>query len=225
VEDTSIIHDEAVSTIIQRETDIQFLKRLALRNGYECYVEGGKGYFQKPQIQAKSQPVLSIHFGEETNLNRLTLGINALEPANVSMSQIDRATKTVLDASATSSQQMALGKTDASGLLASGIQAGQVYIGMNVATGNPEMTALCQGLYHQAEWFLTGDGEIAGNRYENALLPRRTVTIKGVGERYSGLYYVSHVTHSFTSEGYTQSFRVKRNAILPTGSESFSASS
>src|SRR5262245_3117813 len=32
VDDTQVVHDEAVSTIIQRETDIQFLKRLAARN-------------------------------------------------------------------------------------------------------------------------------------------------------------------------------------------------
>lgn len=46
VEDTGVIHDDAVSTIIQRETDMQFLKRLALRNGFECYVEGTTGYFR-----------------------------------------------------------------------------------------------------------------------------------------------------------------------------------
>jgi phage protein D len=224
VEDTAIVHDEAISTIIQRETDIQFLKRLALRNGYECYVDGENGYFRKPQINTAPQPVLAMFFGDETNLNRITLEMNALEPSNVAMSQIDRVAKTILDVSTTSSQQKILGKKDAAGLLASGINAGQMYVGMNVATGTPEMTALCQGMFHQAEWFLTGEGEIAGNQYGHALTPRGTVTIKGVGETYSGVYYVAHVTHSFTSIGYTQSFHVKRNAIMPMGSEDFSTS-
>jgi hypothetical protein len=224
VEDTAIVHDEAVSTMIQRETDIQFLKRLALRNGYECYLDGEKGYFRKPQIDAAPQPVLAVLFGDETNLNRISLEINALEPVNVTMSQIDRVGKTILDVSTVSSQQTMLGKKDAVGLLATGINPGQVYIGMNVATGNPEMTALCQGIFHQAEWFLTGDGEIAGNHYGHVLKPRGTVTIKGIGETYSGVYYVSHVTHSFTAAGYSQNFRVKRNAIMPTGSENFAAS-
>jgi phage protein D len=48
VEGTGVVHDAAISTIIQRETDMQFLKRLARRNGFECYVEGEKGYFRKP---------------------------------------------------------------------------------------------------------------------------------------------------------------------------------
>ena len=39
------------------------------------------------------------------------------------------------------------------------------------------------------------------------------MTIKGVGETYSGIYYVTHVTHVFTADGYTQRFSVKRNAL------------
>lgn len=225
LEDSGVIHDEAVSTIIQRETDMQFLKRLALRNGFECYVEGTTGYFRKPQVDSAPQPVLAVHFGDETNVNRFSLEVNALMPANVAMFQVDRASKEILDVVAETSKQKALGDTSAGSLLASGIDPGQVYIGMNVATGNPEMTALCQGLFHEGEWFVTAEGEIAGNHYGHALKTRGTVTIKGIGETHSGVYYVTHVTHSFTSEGYTQSFRVKRNAIMPTGSEEFSASS
>lgn len=225
IEDTLVIHDEAVSTIIQRETDMQFLKRLALRNGFECYVEGTTGYFRSPQVDAPPQPVLAAHFGDETNLNRFSIEINALTPANTAMFQVDRANKEVLDATAKSSQQTSLGDIDAAGLLAAGIEPGQVYIGMNVATGNPEMVALCQGLYHEGEWFVTGEGEIAGNQYGHVLKPRGTVTIKGVGETHSGVYYVTHVTHTFTSEGYIQVFKVKRNGIMPTDSEDFSSPS
>jgi phage protein D len=224
VQDTQVVHDEAISTIIQRETDIQFLRRLALRNGFECYVENGTGYFRPSQVEAAPQLVLAAHFGEETNLSRFSVEINALTPANVTMFQVDRANKEVLEAVVEASQQTTLGDTDAAGLLGTGMNPGQVYVGMNGATGNPEMTALCQGLYHQAEWFVTGEGEIAANRYGHVLRPRGTVTIKGVGESHSGVYYVTHVTHVFTLEGYTQSFRVKRNAIMPTGAENFSAS-
>jgi phage protein D len=225
VEDTAVIHDEAVSTIIQRETDMQFLKRLALRNGFECYVEGTTGYFRPPQVDATPQPILAVHFGGETNVNRFSIEVNALTPANVAMFQVDRANKETLDVVAESSLQTAMGDTDTSGILAAGMNPGQVYIGMNVVTGNPEMTALCQGLFHKAEWFITGEGEVAGNQYGHVLRPRRTVTIKGVGETHSGVYYVMNVTHTFTSDGYTQNFKVKRNAIMPTGSEEFSSSS
>jgi phage protein D len=222
VEDTRIVHDEAVSTIIQRETDMQFLKRLALRNGLECYVEGATGYFRPPQVNGPPQPVLAVHFGKETNVNRFAIEVNALTPTNVAMVQIDRISKEILDAAAESGRQLALGSTDADDLLGTGISPGQVYVGMNTATGNLEMSALCQGLFDQAEWFLTGEGEIAANHYGHVLKPRGTVTVKGIGASYSGVYYVNHVTHRFTADGYIQRFRVKRNALNPTGAENFS---
>src|SRR6185312_6470033 len=40
---TEVIHDEDISTIIQRETDMQLLRRLAARNGFECFVDGDTG--------------------------------------------------------------------------------------------------------------------------------------------------------------------------------------
>jgi phage protein D len=221
VEDTEVIHDEAVSTVIQRETDIQFLKRLALRNGLECYVEGTTGFFKSPQVDADPQPPLAVHFGAETNVISFSIEVNALTPANVGMSQIDRANKEILSAAVENSEQEPLGSSGTTELLAVGMNPAQTFMSMNVATGIPEMNALCQGLFHLAEWFITGEGEINANQYGHVLKPRGTVTIKGVGETYSGVYYVIHVTHSFSGDGYMQSFKVRRNALMPTGSEDF----
>lgn len=223
VDETQVVHDGAVSTIIQRETDIQFLKRLALRNGFECYVEGTTGFFRKPRVNAPPQPVLAVHFGEETTVNRLTFEVNVLTPARVTMLQVDRASKAVLEATAIASQQPALGATGSAP--PAGIPLGQMYVSMTAATGLPEMAALCQGLVDEGEWFVTAEGEIAGNQYGHVLKPRGTVTIKGVGATYSGVYYVTHVTHTLTPNGYTQFFRAKRNALMPTGAENFAASS
>jgi phage protein D len=224
-DDTAVIHDEAVSTIIQRETDIQFLKRLALRNGYECYVDGKTGYFRPPQIDETPQPTLAVHFGDETNVASFSIEVNALTPANVAMYQIDRSSKEVLEAVVESSLQTVLGSKNGTDFLGAGMQPGKAYIGMNAATGNPEMTALCQGLFHEGEWFVTGEGEIHANEYGHMLRPRGTVTIKGLGETHSGIYYVCRVIHVFSSEGYTQGFKVKRNGVAPTGAEDFAGGS
>lgn len=221
VADTQVVRDADVSTIIQRETDMQFLKRLALRNGFECYLEGTTGFFRSPRLDAEPQPVLAVHFGAETNVNRLALEVNALTPTNIAMFQVDRTNKEILDVAIETSQQQILGAADAKALLGTGVPPGQVYVSMNVTTGTVEMTTIGQELFHQAEWFVTAEGEIDGNRYAHILKPHGTVTMKGVGETYSGVYYVTHVTHTFTPQGYTQFFRMKRNALRPTGREDF----
>ena len=96
-----------------------------------------------------------------------------------------------------------------------------VQLGQSVTTGRAEMEALCQAVHDNGEWFVTGEGEVAANYYGTILMPRRTVTIKGIGQTYSGVYYVTRVTHAFAIDGYTQTFTVKRNALKPTGTERF----
>jgi phage protein D len=221
VEDTNVVHDEQVSTIIQRETDIQFLKRLALRNGFECFVDGDTGYFQSPQLDADSQPVLTA-VGDDANVNRIQFEVNALATADVAMTQVDHDTKGVLDSSSTAGEQKSYGTQSADSFLGPNMPSGLVHVGKVVTTGNTEMDALTQGLFNEGEWFVTGEGEVAANDYGNVLMPRAPVTIKGIGKTFSGVYYVTHVTHIFNSDGYTQRFRIKRNGLMPTGSEVFS---
>jgi hypothetical protein len=221
VKETGVIHEEAVSTIVQRETDRHFLDRLALRNGFYCYVEGKTGVFRPPKLKGKPQPALAAHFGEETTLNRFRTEVNGLVPSQVGMYQLDRVKKNILEANAVGGSQAPLGARRAESYLPAGSKPSMSYIGMSAATGKPEMDILCNSFFHRAEWFVTAHGEVAGNLYGHVLKPRATVTIKGVGETYSGLYYVDHVTHSFTGDGYLQFFKAKRNALMPTGAEVF----
>jgi len=221
VTDTAVIHDEQVSTIIQRETDMQFLRRLAARNGFETYVEGNRGYFGPPVVSTSRQPVLAAQFGDATNVTRFSLEVNALAPSTVAMSQVDHLTKELLDVTAEEATQTPLGRRPLAGYLAAGMSPGLVRPGSAVTTGSPEMRALCQSLFDRGDWFVTGSGEIDSHRYGAVLTPRATVVVKGVGETHSGTYYVTRVTHVFTPDGYRQSFGVKRNAVRPTGSEDF----
>ena len=39
------------------------------------------------------------------------------------------------------------------------------------------------------------------------------VEVDGVGELYSGTYYVDEVTHRFSRKGYDQAFKLMRNAL------------
>lgn len=222
VTDTEIVHDERVSTVIQRETDAQLLRRLALRNGFECFVDGDTGYFRPPAVDARPQPVLAVQFGEETNVDWFRLEVNALAPATVAMTQMDHVSGEVLRARANAGtgRQPALGADHVTALPSPGDPA-VVHLARTVTTGVAEMSALCQGLADRREWFVTGEGEVAANTYGFVLTPRGTVLIKGVGETHSGVYYITHVTHRFTAAGYTQRFRAKRNALRPKGDEDF----
>ncbi|GAA4095438.1 hypothetical protein [Actinomadura miaoliensis] len=225
VQDTEVVHDDAVSTIIQRETDWRFLGRLARRNGFECYVEGTTGHFRAPRLDRRPQALLAVHFGDETNVDRLSLEVNGMTPANVAMHQLERDTRQVLSVTVDSADERRLGATGPPAGPGAGPGSGPatLVLGQTVTTGAAEMTNLCRGIFQQQEWFVTGGGEAAANELGAVLKPRGTVTVKGIGETFSGVYLVSHVVHSFSEDGYVQRFEVKRNGLLPTGAEDFAA--
>ena len=57
---------------------------------------------------------------------------------------------------------------------------------------------------------VTGDGVCIGSP---DLRPGKLVKIEGIGQRFSGLYYVTSTEHSYLrGRGYRTSFSVKRNA-------------
>lgn len=223
VEETQVVHDEVLSTVIQRETDLEFLRRLALRNGFSCWVEGTTGHFRPLPADPVPQPTLAAHFGGETSLAFFTATVDALRPAEVSMFQVDRFNKETISAASRPSARQPLGRMDAAALLRGGVEPGRVYVARNAATGISEMAALCQGVFDEGGWFVSGEGETLPSAYPHVLKPRGLVTIKGVGESYSGVYYVSHVRHTLTGAGYAQFFRVRRDALLPTGAEDFAS--
>lgn len=221
VTDTEIVHDEKVSTIIQRETDMQLLRRLALRNGFECWVDGDVGYFGPPGLAGDPQPVLAVQFGDETTVSRLSLEVNGFATTDVAMHQIDHLSGELLEATADAASEDEMGSSLSNEFLPAGVPPARVVVAQTVTTGAPEMTALAQGLYDDGSWFVTGEGDVIANDYATVLKPRATVTIKGIGDTYSGVYYVTHVTHCFTPDGYQQHFKVKRNALRTTGDEDF----
>jgi hypothetical protein len=222
IDDTAVVHGSAVSTIMQRETDLQLLRRLAARNGFECFVEDRTGYFRAPPAVQEPQPTLAVRFGDQTNVTWYVVSLDATRPSEIGMFQLDRTEKTVLS-TVVDNGAPALGADGAADLLPSGVTPARAFVAMNASTGLAEMEPLCRTLYDRGDWFVTGEGVVDGNRYGSVLQPRRPVTIKGVGERHSGVYAVGRVTHAIDAGGYTQRFQVRRNGLRPTGAEDFGA--
>ena len=92
---TSTVHQENDTTIVQRGTDIQFVRDLALRNGLEFYFETDKdsgnvvAHLQAPQLAGTPQPDLAIQFGDQSNLRSFSARLNGLRPLNVKTEQMD----------------------------------------------------------------------------------------------------------------------------------------
>jgi phage protein D len=214
---------DTVVTVLQSETDMRFLRRLAARNGFECYVKGSKGFFRSSNLQDPPQKTLAIEFGEETNLARLNIRMDGTPVTSVELQRVDPMEKQVDNEQLTDTPLRKLGlQTLAS--LASAVPASRALVKEQIAASTEEMKARLNGAHRGADQFVAIDGEIDSRSYESVLRAKKLVTVKGAGERFSGLYYVTRVKHHFTTEGYVQRFEGWRNGTGLTGDEEFGAS-
>jgi phage protein D len=222
VEDTVSEHSEDVATILQSETDIRFLRRLAARNGFECHIHAGTGFFRSPNMQDPPQKLLAVEFGAETNVSDFLIRVDGTPATVMEIRRIDPLEKLEETETLPSSPRRGLGARSLAALR-NGQPAGRVLVRNQPSTIAREMQTRLRQAYEGASTFVTVEGEIDSRAYRSVLRTRRLVTIKGAGESFSGLYYVTRVRHAFTTEGYTQHFSGYRNAIGLTDQESFAA--
>lgn len=79
-------------------------------------------------------------------------------------------------------------------------------------------TALMRGIAYAGKHSdsVFGNGQLDVARYGHVLHARGLVGVRGAGDPYNGLYYVTSVTHHLKRGSYTQSFSLARNALLST---------
>lgn len=82
---------------------------------------------------------------------------------------------------------------------------------------NPAVAAM-RGLAYAAQHSdsVFGSGSCDVVRYGRVLRPRRLVGVRGAGEAFDGLHYVTSVTYQLRPGSFTQSFALARNALLST---------
>ncbi|MBI3803965.1 MAG: phage late control D family protein [Nitrospirae bacterium] len=222
VEDTVVRQPETVSAVLQTESDIRFLRRLAARNGFECAVQGSKGYFRSPTLDLPPQKTLAIQFGGETNLTGLRFRVDGTAPADLEIRRIDPFEKEEEKETLTESPRRKLGKKELADFQ-SGQRSGRLLLKNQVASSSQEMRGRLREGYRGGERFVQVEGEIDSRPYGAVLRSKRLVTVKGAGAQWSGLYYVTRVRHLFTLDGYTQHFEGIRNGLGLTGEEVFAA--
>jgi uncharacterized protein len=238
IEATQTTHSESDTTVIQRGTDIQFVRELAQRNGAEFYFEtdadSGQvtAFFRPPQLDGEPQSDLAIRFGEESNLRSFSVRLTGLRPLSVKVLQIDVKTGDTNTGQASDSQRTKLGAKSLSDLVSGTLdslvtpldsQAQMLLLGPPTSDEG-ELTTIGQATRDEAAWCIEAQGEINSEAYQAVLRPHRLVQIKGAGQSYCGKYYVTRVGHELEMGGdYTQKFEALRNARDLDGSEQFGA--
>lgn len=212
------------TTTIQRGTDIRFLRRLARRYGYECYVQPDPligtdfGYFGPPKAMMPPQGVLSVNFGIATNMQSFNVSYDMLRPTSATALATESSTKVPTPGIALAALEPPMGLEPS--LLR--ILLPSIVRPAGTDAANPaELVALTQGIVNRSSRCLRGHGEVDGLEFGRVLRPGLPVLVRGAGREHSGLYYVTRVNHTISRERYSQNFQAWRNAVGLTGAEIF----
>lgn len=221
VDSTDVHRSLEEHQVIQRETDIRFLQRLARRNGFECYVEvnpkSGKpeGHFHAPRPDKAPQGALSVNLGEATNVNAFTASYDMLRPTTARVVGLDIESQSDQPADIDRLKISTLGKAPTLG----GNRIRHVLLGQTGLAQTGELQTLAQATVDRFAWAIQADGELNTVAYGGLLRAKRPIQVRGAGLRFSGTYYVERVLHTFTSDGYVQQFTLRRNALGVPGKE------
>lgn len=229
------VHAESDVTVVQRSSDLEFLRGLARKNGFEVGVERDTtgtttGYFRRPRLDGTPQKTLSVAFGDASTLISFDVKVDGVKPLSVETDQIDVKAKSANTGSGTQLQLPAIGERDLDALVSGPIgslispkeAAGKLWLYTVPTSDATELTSVAQAVRDEAGWLVTARGDINSDAYGAVLRAKRLVLVKGAGARHSGKYYVTRVMHRLGADGsYRQSFDARRNAVGLDGSEDF----
>ena len=218
-QDDSPSHTEDGHSLMQRASDIQFLRMLARRNGKVCRVScadtAGQrtGFFAKPKLDGAPAATLTVNDPTNWTIRLLDLDWDISKPSAVIARQA-----LFSDAS----QRGASADTSDSGLSALADRGLGDFAGkpMTVMLAAPvdtsgELTLRAQSVLRDAGWFVRCEGETDVDRLGVVLRAGMLVQLNGAGALHSGKYLVWRVHHRITQTGHTMKFGLMRNAVGP----------
>jgi phage protein D len=222
-DEDSASHTETGHTLMQRGTDIQFLRQLARRNGKICRVActdtpGQRtGYFARPAVDGDPAVTITLNPSTDATISALDVEWDVTRPSAV------KARQALFN---DSSEDGASGDTSDSGLAALDERkladfAGKPNTVMLTAPVDDagELTMRAQSLLIEAGWFAKCEGEADASRIKAVLRVGTVIQLDGAGSVSSGKYLVWSVRHSFTQDAHKMKFVMVRNAVgpAPTG--------
>lgn len=205
-------HLELKHSLVQRSTDLQFIRRLARRNGclfwIDCNAIGLEtAHFQRPQLDGQAAVDLIIN-RDNTNVQSFDLHWDVERPTSVVGKQLDLSNKSILDGDLSRSPQSDLatqhlqsitGDTRSTHVTAPSDDAGNV-------------RARSEGALIEADWFVQLKCQTSVKQLGQLVRANTIANVVGIGSRHSGKYLVESVRHIIDATGHTMEVELIRNA-------------
>ena len=210
-EPTQAGHYENKHTLIQRESDLSFIRRLARRNGFYFWITADEfgletAHFRRPQLGGSIASPLVINL-ESPTLATLDINWDVERPTSITGVQLDLNAKSNIDLSVPKTPQVLLGDT---GLAAITGDTRSVQLSAP-ANDAGDLQARGEGALIEADWFIRATCHTTVKDLGAVIRPHTIVELHGAGSRHSGKYFVSGVKHTINATEYKMEIQMIRN--------------
>lgn len=210
---TSARHLETKHSLIQRSSDLDFVRKLARRNGFLFWLTSlppiiETAHFKRPNLQMPPNVELSIN-KEENNVETFDILWDVERPTSVIGTQLDLGIKAPLLGQILVSPQNSLGSLN---LQAITRDLRSVHVAAP-ADDAGDMMARSEGALIEAEWFIKARCRTSIHQMKGKLIrTHEVVNVSGAGSRHSGKYLVSAVKHTIDATAHIMEVELIRNA-------------
>jgi phage protein D len=210
-------YTEDTHSLMQRGSDIAFLRSLARRSGKVCRIacadQPGQrtGYFVTPKLTG--DPVVNLAVNDDANwtVSSLDLEWDAARPTTVTARS---ALYSDNDSSGVSGDASDSGLPLLADRSLATFVGGQMTVLLAAAVDSAgALNQRAQGVLRESGWFVRCEGEADAERLGVVLRAGMLVKLVGIGALHSGLWIVWTVRHRFNQDKHTMRFTLLRNAI------------
>lgn len=212
IEDTSAQFVEATHTLVQRDTDLRFVRRLARRYGYLFWLTTdatgrSTAHLRRPPLDGEPAATLVINRTNPT-VSSLDVAWDVERPTSAVAAQVSLNDKQDLDGSVAVSPLAALG-TEPLGSIAGGTRTVQVIAPADEAG---DLVQRAEGALIEAGWFVRAVCETSLSVLGQLVRAHTIVEVQGAGSRHSGKYFVGGVRHRIDASAHGMEVELYRNA-------------
>lgn len=204
--DSTVVHEYVFQN---NQSDLEFLQSRAKAIGYEVAVNDKTLYFRPRPIGQSETLTLSMN----NDLIEFHPRLSAISQySQVSTRGWDPTQKdSILAQSGDGDETAVMGKTTGPSSAKKAFGDAPLSLSDRPIRTQAEGDSISRGVYNEmALNYITGEGICVGR---SDLRAGKVIRMSGLGERFSGLYYVTATVHSWnTRHGYRTAFTVRRNA-------------
>ena len=216
--DDTPVHSESEHTLMQRGSDIAFLRRLARRNGRWCRVmcagaPGQRtGYFALPSLTGDPAVTIDLNDPAKSSTTALDFSWDIARPTSVSARQASLVDADQNGISADTADP-GLPPLSARGLPDFAGQTTTVIL--TAAADCAELPGRARSVLRDSGWFARCEGTADLAALKQVLRVGTVAVVEGVGSLLSGPYLVWSVRHTITAHNHAMAFVLVRNAVGP----------